>query len=105
MVCRETWSLSANTTMHGEQSITDYFSLKRRKPIPSLTGGQHSKIVSDGMLRKHILLQHVNVSDERKGRETTNDGYWQDVCLFVHFDLRIIVWLGVLLPRLAPLLS
>ena len=66
MVCRETWSLSANTTMHGEQSITDSFSLKRRKPIPSLTGGQHSKIVSDGMLRKHILLQHVNVSEERK---------------------------------------
>ena len=61
--------------MRGEQSITDSFFSKRRKPIPSLTGGHLSKIVSDGTWRKRILSQHVKASNEGKRRETTMDSY------------------------------
>jgi hypothetical protein len=40
--------------MHEEPSTTASFSLKRRKPIRSLTGGQASKIVSGGTWIRHI---------------------------------------------------
>jgi endonuclease YncB( thermonuclease family) len=48
--------------MRGEQTTMDSFSLRRRKPIPSLTGDHDSKIVSDGMWREHIGSQHENAS-------------------------------------------